>query len=204
MKKLVALTALAGVLAATGASAYQSGFHAGANVAYVNTTAKQQVNGTTPAGYTFSNSAPALLLEGNYGVLDCGIYKAVDLRLGWIFSNAKNKQGATLKQGLTSGVGFRLGTSVNDKTIVFGRLAIDANQQKFSYNFNGQRHGDKFFDYAFAPGVGMIWDVSETMSVDVLYQYAMSFATRGYNGAEHKFSTAPSAHHIGVGFSYKI
>jgi opacity protein-like surface antigen len=204
MKKLVALTALTGVLAATGASAYQNGFHAGANVAYVSTTAKQQVNGTTPKGYSFSDQSPALLLEGNYGVLECGTYKAVDLRLGWIFSNMKNKEGARLKQGLTSAIGLRLGTSVSDKTIVFGRLAIDANHRKFSYPFNGQNRSDKFFDYAFAPGVGVMWDLSETMSVDILYQYAMTFATRGYNGEDHKYSTTPTAHHLGVGFSYKI
>jgi hypothetical protein len=203
MKKLVALTALAAVLAAAGASASQDGLRVGANVAYVNTTSKQRVNDSSANGYTFSDQAPALLLQGSYGVLDCKLYKAVDLRLGWIFSKDKTR-GATLKQGLTSGLGFRLGTPVSDKTIVFGRLAVDANQQKFSYDFNGQRRGDKFFDYAFAPGVGMIWDCSQALSFEVLYQCAMSFATRGYQGKEHKYSTTPTAHHVGVGFSYKV
>jgi hypothetical protein len=207
MKKLVALTTLASVLTAAGASAYQNGFHAGANLAYVNTTSRQQVTGTRSAGYTFSDQSPALLLEGNYGVLECNLYKAVDLRVGYIFSK-KKRAGAQLNQGFSSGVGFRLGTPVSEKTILFGRLALDANQQKFSYNFtdaNGtSRHSDTFFDYALAPGVGVMWELSDKTSFNVLYQYTMSFATRGYNGNEHKFSDTPSAHHLGIGFSYAI
>jgi len=204
MKKIIALTALAVVLtAASDASAFKNGFRAGANLSYASVTSKQKVNEANPKGYTFSDHGPVLTLEGNYGTLDCNIYKAIDIRLGWTFIKGKEED-AQLKEGFTSGIGFRLGTPLNEKSILFGRLALDANQQKFSYKFNGKSRKDTYFDYALAPGIGLTYELSDTMGLDVLYQYSMSFATRGYNGNEHKFSKTPSAHHLGMGFSIRI
>lgn len=203
MKKLVALTAITAALTvASGAEAFKSGWHAGANFAYAKSTSKQEVKDTENKSYTFSGWSPVFTAEIKKTWIDCSTYKAVDARLGWAFGKEKEET-ARLKEGMTAGIGFRYGTIMGE-TLLFGRLGLDANQQQFTYKFNGEQRKDTYFDYALAPGVGVEWEVAEGVGVEVLYQYSMSFATRGYNDQDHKFSKTPSMHHIGVGVSWAI
>ena len=141
---------------------------------------------------TYSGWSPVFTVEGKRSWVNCSTYKAVDARVGWAFGNDKEEK-TRLKEGMTAGLGFRYG-QIFGETLVFGRLGLDANNQKFSYDFNGQRRKDTYWDYAFAPGVGVEWEVAEGVGVEVLYQYSMSFATRGYNGAEHKLKTPSTPH----------
>lgn len=209
MKKLLAFTGLM-VLAATANADrparigdFHNGFHLGGSFGYAYSQSKQDVKTATPAGYTFKGWAPLVTLDAKYSMNCHNMYQAFDARIGWIFGKDK-ENGAQLKEGFTAGAGYRLGMFFSDKTVVFARLGLNANQQKFSYNFNGTRHSDNYMDYGFEPGIGAEWIASEGVGIELLYGYNMSFATRGYNNLEHKFSKTPATHHIALGVSVHI
>lgn len=204
MKKLVALTAITAALSvAHSAEAFKSGWNIGANFAYAKSTSKQQINDGAKKSHTYSGWAPVFTAEAKRSWVNCSTYKAVDGRIGWVLSKGEKEDKTKLQEGMTAGLGLRYGTIMGNK-LLFARLGVDANQQKFTYEFNGKQRKDRYFDYAFAPGVGFEMEVGEGVGIEVLYQYSMSFATRGYNGAEHKFSKTPSTHHIGIGVSWAI
>lgn len=209
MKKLLAFTTLMtiGLSAHAGHSGrigdFHNGFHLGGSAGYTYMQSKQSVKGRTPESFTFKGWAPIVTIDGKYSMNCNNTYQAFDARLGWIFGNDKEET-ARFKEGLTAGVGYRLGIFFSDKTVVFARLGLNGNQQKFTYNFNNSRRTDTYMDYTFEPGAGAEWIVSEGVGIELLYGYGMSFATRGYNDREHKFSKSPAAHHIVVGFSMHI
>lgn len=200
MKKLIALTALGLALTAHQAEAFTGGWSGGLNVAYAKATSKQHIKDTESNQYTYSGWAPVVTAEVKHSKVNCNTYHAVDGRLGWVFSKEK-EEGNELKEGPLAGIGYRYGKIMNHSTLLFGRLGIDAAQHKFSYEFDNRRFKDTYWNYSFAPGVGIEWDIKEGLGVEILYQYSMTFATRGYNDQHHKFSKAPTAHHIGIGFS---
>jgi hypothetical protein len=209
MKKLLAFTGLMALAATANADRparigdFHNGFHLGGSVGYTYSQSKQEVKTATPEGFTFKGWAPLVTLDAKYSV-NCGtMYQAADARIGWVFGKDKNGS-ARMKEGFTAGVGYRLGTFFGEKTAVFARLGLNANQQKFTYEFNGTRKTDTYMDYGFEPGVGAEWVVSEGIGIELLYGYNMSFATRGYNDREHKFSKAPATHHIALGVSVHI
>ena len=125
-------------------------------------------------------------------------------------SKDKTIRGAPLKaetQRLwTAGVAGRLGQTVANNVLAYGRLGLHANQiqTKFSTSIAGiDSKTKKFVSFAIAPGAGVEWALADNMSARFEYTYEYSMNKSDFNFDTAKISLKnPQTHQLSVAVSY--
>lgn len=202
MKKIVALTALSTVLSLGTAEAGFGGWSAGGSVGYAQSLSQQHIKGSSPAKRKYNAWAPTIGAILKYGKESCNTYLGADFGIGYSFMS-KKRAGDELSNGLTLSLGGRIGTKIDAKTLLFFRLGFQRTSQTFKYTWGSSRLKDNFANYTVAPGVGAEWDMGD-MKLELMYQYAMTFATREDSNRKHNYSKKPYENHITVGVTFPL
>jgi len=212
MKKVLLTAGL--VLAAVTASATPfKGTYVGVKGSYMpgfmNSEARYSISGTTAGIDVNLKNWEANFLAGQW--FQCADWSyALEGQVGRGISDSsqdKTIRGTAYKvktQRLwTAGVAGRLGQTVANNVLAYGRLGLHANQIQTKFSDVRASKTDKFVSWAIAPGAGVEWAFADNMSARFEYTYEYSMNKRNFSYDAHKVSLKnPQTHQLSVAVSY--
>jgi outer membrane immunogenic protein len=217
MKKVLLTAGLLALATVAGAKSFD-GIYVGAKASYMPSFMNSDAN------YSFANSTAGQDVDLNYweGDLLLGQWFqtgdwnwAVEGNVGRGITGSESTKtitGTTTKiktsRGFKIGAAGRLGQTVGNDILVYGRLGFQGSQFQSKLSYTGATTGSKsmnFFSWAIAPGAGVEWAFADNMTARFEYIYEYSLNKTSTKAANTTVSLKnPQINILSLGVSYAL